>query len=86
MLANDNIPDLVSANALAELGGSYLDYVTTTNSDSITASVTYNDAVVAFLFTSNTWFMYYDKSVFSDDDIKSFDTMLEKRKSFFPII
>ena len=63
MLANDNIPDLVAANALAELGGSYLDYVTSTNSDSITASVTYNDAVVAFPFTSNTWFMYYDKSV-----------------------
>ena len=54
MLANDNIPDLVAANALAELGGSYLDYVTSTNSDSITASVTYNDAVVAFPFTSNT--------------------------------
>ena len=80
MLANDNIPDLVAANALAELGGSYLDYVTSTNSDSITASVTYNDAVVAFPFTSNTWFMYYDKSVFSDEDIKSFDTMLEKGK------
>ena len=47
MLANDNIPDLVSANALAELGGSYLDYVNTTNSDSIVASVTYNDSVVA---------------------------------------
>ena len=85
MLANDNIPDLVAANALAELGGSYLDYVTSTNSDSITASVTYNDAVVAFPFTSNTWFMYYDKSVFSDDDIKSFDTMLEKGKVSFPL-
>lgn len=85
MLANDNIPDLVSANALAELGGSYLDYVNTTNSDSIVASVTYNDAVVAFPFTSNTWFMYYDKSVFSDDDIKSFDTMLEKGKVSFPL-
>ena len=85
MLANDNIPDLVAANALAELGGSYLDYVKSTNSDSITASVTYNDAVVAFPFTSNTWFMYYDKSVFSDDDIKNLDTMLSKGKVSFPI-
>ena len=85
MLANDNIPDLVAANAIAELGGSYLDYVNTTNSDSIVASVTYNDAVVAFPFTSNTWFMYYDKSVFSDDDVKSFDTMLEKGKVSFPL-
>lgn len=78
MLANDNIPELVSAGALSELGGDYLGYVTSTNSDSILASVTYNDAVVAFPFTSNTWFMYYDKSVFSEDDVKNFDTMLEK--------
>lgn len=78
MLANDNIPDLVSAGALSELGGDYLGYVTSTNSDTILASVTYNDSVVAFPFTSNTWFMYYDKSVFSEDDVKNFDTMLEK--------
>lgn len=85
MLANDNIPDLVASNALAELGGSYLDYVTTTNSDSIVASVTYNDAVVAFPFTSNTWFMYYDKSVYSEEDVKSLETMLEKGKVSFPL-
>ena len=78
MLANDNIPDLVSAGALSELGGDYLGYVTSTNSDSILASVTHNDSVVAFPFTPNTWFMYYDKSVFSEDDVKNFDTMLEK--------
>ena len=78
MLANDNIPDLVSAGALSELGGDYLGYVTSTNSDSILASVTYNDSVVAFPFPPNTWFRYYDKSVFSEDDVKNFDTMLEK--------
>ena len=76
--ADDNIPELVSAGALSELGGDYLGYVTSTNSDSILASVTYNDSVVAFPFTPNTWFMYYDKSVFSEDDVKNFDTMLEK--------
>lgn len=85
MLANDNIPDLVTAGALAELGGSYLDQVTATNSESIVASVTYNDAVVAFPFTSNTWFMYYDKSVYTEEDIKSLDTMLEKGKVSFPL-
>ena len=85
MLANDNIPDLVSCNGLAEIGGSYLDDIKANNSESIVSSVTYNDAVVAFPFTSNTWFMYYDKSVFSEDDIKSFDTMLEKGKVSFPI-
>jgi arabinogalactan oligomer/maltooligosaccharide transport system substrate-binding protein len=29
--------------------------------------------------------MYYDKSVFSDDDVKSLDTMLEKGKVAFPL-
>lgn len=85
MLANDNIPDLVAANGLAELGGSYLEAVTSTNADSIVASVTYNDSTWAFPFTSNTWFMYYDKSVFTEDDIKSLDTMLEKGKVSFPL-
>ena len=85
MLANDNIPDLVAANALAELGGSYLDQVTSTNSESLTASVTYNVAVLAFPFTSNTWFMYYDKSVYSEEDVKSLETMLEKGKVSFPL-
>lgn len=85
MLANDNISALVASNALAELGGDYLNYVNETNGPSISASVTYNGSVYAFPFTSNTWFMYYDKSVFSEDDIKSFDTMLEKGKVSFPL-
>lgn len=85
MYANDNIPALVASNGLAELGGDYLDYVTSTNSDSIVASVTYDDSVWGFPFTSNTWFMFYDKSVYSEEDIKSFDTLLEKGKVSFPL-
>ena len=85
MLANDNIPDLASVNGLAEIGGSYLDDIKATNAESIVSSVTYNDAVLAFPFTSNTWFMYYDKSVFSEDDIKSLDAMLQKGKVSFPL-
>lgn len=85
MLANDNIPDLVASNALAELGGTYLDYVTTTNSESITASVTYGGSVYAFPFTSNTWYMYYDTSVFTEEDIASLDAMLAKGKVAFPL-
>lgn len=35
-------------------------------------------------FTTNTWFMYYDKSVFSEEDVKNIDTMLEKGTVSFP--
>ena len=36
-------------------------------------------------YTDNTWFMYYDKSTFSEDDIKSLDTMVSKAVVAFPL-
>ncbi len=36
-------------------------------------------------YTDNTWFMYYDKSTFSEDDIKSLDTMVSKAAVAFPL-
>ena len=36
-------------------------------------------------FTTNTWFMYYNKKTFTEDDVKSLDTMLEKGKVSFPL-
>ena len=85
MFANDNITDLVSNNALAKLGGSALEAVQSTNSQAIIDSVSIDGSVYGFPFTTNTWYMFYDKSVFSDDDIKSLDTMLEKGKVAFPL-
>jgi arabinogalactan oligomer/maltooligosaccharide transport system substrate-binding protein len=85
MYANDNITDLVAANALSELGGTYLDEVKSTNSDAIVNSVTVDGSVYGFPFTTNTWYMYYDTSVYSEDDIKSLDTMLEKGVVSFPL-
>lgn len=48
------------------------------------ATVTYDGDIYAVPYTSNTWFMYYDKRVFSEDDVKSLDTMLTKGKVSFP--
>ena len=62
------------------------DAVVADNSDSMIASVTGTDGgVYGVPFTGNTWFMYYDTSVFTEDDIKSLDTMLEKGKVSFPL-
>ena len=84
--ANDQLGTLMQANAIAQLGGKYLDAVTADNSDSMIASVTGTDGgVYGVPFTANTWFMYYDKSIFSEEDIKSLDTMLEKGKVAFPL-
>ena len=86
MFANDQLGTLIQANAIAQLGGSYLDAVVADNSASMIASVTGTDGgVYGVPFTGNTWFMYYDTSVFTEDDIKSLDTMLEKGKVSFPL-
>lgn len=84
MFANDQIADLVDAGALTKLGGEAADYVKSSNSEAMAATVTYNGDIYGVPYTSNTWFMYYDKRVFSEDDVKSLDTMLEKGKVSFP--
>ena len=48
-------------------------------------SLTVDGYLYGVPFTSNTWFMYYDKSAFTEEDIKSFNTMLEKAKISFPL-
>lgn len=84
MYANDQIADLVDAGALTKLGGDAAEYVKSSNSEAMAATVTYNGDIYGVPYTSNTWFMYYDKRVFSEDDVKSLDTMLEKGKVSFP--
>lgn len=85
LYANDQIADLVDAGALTKLGGDAAEYVKSSNSEAMAATVTYNGDIYGVPYTSNTWFMYYDKRVFSEDDVKSLDTMLEKGKVSFPI-
>ena len=85
LFANDQIPDLIKANGIAELGGSTVEEMKKNNSATTVNTVTYNGSVYGYPFTANTWFMYYDKSVFSDEDIKSLDAMLEKGKVAFPL-
>ena len=84
MFANDQIAELVDAGALTKLGGDAAEYVKSSNPEAMAATVTYNGDIYGVPYTPNTWFMYYDKRVFSEDDVKSLDTMLEKGKVSFP--
>ena len=77
-LANDQIPILVEAGAIAKLGGTTVDTIKGTNDGSMVTSVSYQDSIYAVPFTPNTWFMYYDKSKFTEDEVKSLDVMMSK--------
>ena len=84
MFANDTLTTLTDAGALAKFGGIYADEISASNSPSLVDSLTMDDYIYGVPFTTNTWFMYYDKSTFSEDDIKNLDTMLTKGVVSFP--
>lgn len=86
MYANDTLTTMTDAGALVKFGGKYADALATTNSDVLLDSLAMDGYLYGVPFTTNTWFMYYDKSVFSEEDVKSLDTMLEKGVVSFPFI
>ena len=86
LFANDQLTMLLESDAIAQIGGSALDYVKETNSETMLATVSKDGKVYGFPFTANTWFMYYNKSIYTEDEVKSLDTMLTKdAKVAFPI-
>lgn len=84
MFTNDVLTNLIDAGAIAKFGGVYADEIKATNSQALLDSLTVNDYIYGVPFTTNTWFMYYDKSVFTEEDIKSLDAMLAKGVVSFP--
>ena len=85
MYANDTLTTMTDANALAKLGGKYREEIEKTNSEEVLSSLVKDSELYGVPFTTNTWFMYYDKSVFSEEDIKNLDTMLKKGAVAFPM-
>ena len=79
MFANDQLGTLVTAGAISRLGGAFEEQVKTDNSQTLVNTVTHTDGnVYGFPVTNNTWFMYYNKDVFTEEDVKDLDVMLEK--------
>ena len=76
--ANDQIQDLVGAGAIARLGGDVEAMVNDTMAASVVDTVKVGDALYGIPFTHNTFFMYYDKTLFTEEEVKSLDTILAK--------
>ena len=88
--ASDQLGTLRQANAIARLGGAALEQVQNTDygdaKEQVLLSVSdVEGAVYGVPFTPNTWVMYYDKSVYTEEDIKSLDAMMAKKPVAFPI-
>ncbi|KFJ00792.1 Maltose/Maltotriose/maltodextrin (up to 7 glucose units) transporter MalX, ABC transport system [Bifidobacterium porcinum] len=84
MFANDQLGTLLDAQAIGEVSDDAKAQIKKQDDDAIIKSVTGTDGkIYGVPFTGNTYFMFYNKSKFSSDDIKSLDTMLQKGKVSF---
>ncbi|WP_310602211.1 extracellular solute-binding protein [Anaerosporobacter sp.] len=75
--ASDQIAELVQAGALFPVAMN-ADVVTANNTESSIDACTVDGQLYAYPSSSDTYFMYYDKSKYSDEDVKSLDAMLAK--------
>lgn len=79
---NDQLPKLINGDALARIAGERLNRVSSANSEesmqSVTVSVGGEEGVYGMPYTDNTFFLYYNKSVLSETDVQSFDSILSK--------
>lgn len=78
MFATDQLLEMVDAGAIAQLGGTAEQMVLETIPNSVKATVMEGTAIYAIPFTHNTFFMYYDKSIMSEDDITSLEKIMAK--------
>lgn len=76
--ADDQLNELVQAGALQEVQLN-ADDVKSRNTAASVDAATVNGKLYAYPLTAdNGYFMFYDKSFFTEDDVKSLDTMLDK--------
>lgn len=74
--ASDQLPDLVSAGAIAQLGGSTAEMVNTTMAQAVIDTAMADGKLYAIPFTHNTFFMYYDKTLLDDTQIKTMEGIM----------
>ena len=79
---NDQLTQLVNGDALTRIGGSRLETLKAQNTaDSVEAATVKrgeNEEVYGIPYTDNTFFMYYDKSALTEQDVGSIDGILAK--------
>lgn len=75
--ANDQLKDLVNGGALYEVTRNK-DAIIAANGEGSVGSATLDGKLYGYPMTAdNGYFMYYDKSVFTEDDVKNLDKMME---------
>ena len=78
---NDQLANLIRIGALSKLGGSNLDSVKSINGEGAVNAGKSGNSYYAYPYAAdNGYFLYYDKSVYSETDVLKLDTVLDKTK------
>lgn len=86
MFAEDQLPYLMERGCLQPLQGSSKAQLLQEQSSFAVSTVTHTDGeVYGFPMSGSIWVMYYDKTVFTQEDVASLDAMLEKGKVGVPL-
>ncbi len=76
--ADDQINELVQAGALQEVAATYTYDVATENAAGSVEAASVDGKLYAYPMTAdNGYFMFYDSSVFTEDDVQSLEKMIE---------
>lgn len=78
LFSNDQLPQLVEAGAIAQLGGDTEAMVRNDMAESVIDTVMIDDKVYGIPFTHNTFFMFYDKTLLDESDITSLEKIMAK--------
>lgn len=78
-IANDQLGALVNADAIYE-NTKYAELVRETAAESAIKAATINGKLYGYPSSSETYFLFYDKSKLSEDDVKSLESILQKKQ------
>ena len=79
VFADDQLQELVNAGALQKVETTFTYDVATANSASTVEAASVGGTLYAYPLTaSNGYFLFYDSTVFSEEDVASWDSMLAK--------
>jgi len=76
--ANDQIVALKDAGAIAKLGGSTKEMVESTMAESVVNTAVVDGDLYGIPFTHNTYFMFYDKTLMTEEDVKTIEGIVNK--------
>ena len=74
--SSDQLPDLVNAGAIAQLGGSTAEMVENNMAPAVVDTAKLDGKLYAIPFTHNTFFMFYDKTLLNEDQIKTMEGIM----------